>query len=81
MNLVVFILLSLIALKSPAFFNSYIRTFILLIIVSNFAELESYITFGAINPISDVKFLLQTTNQKGYVIYIPGLILLFTRSA
>lgn len=77
-NLLICIVLSLIALKSPVFINSYIRVFVLLIIVSNFAELESYITFGAIHPISDVKFLLQATNQKGYVIYIPGLILLIT---
>ncbi len=76
MNLLMFILVSLIVLINPTFFNSYFRAFILLIIVSNFAELESYITFGAIKPISDVKFILQVANKKNYMIYIPGVILL-----
>jgi hypothetical protein len=76
MNLLMFILVSLIVLKNPTFFSSYIRSFILLIIVSNFAELESYITFGAIKPISDVKFILQVANKNNSMIYIPGIILL-----
>jgi hypothetical protein len=76
MNLLMFILVSLIVLKNPTFFSSYIRVFILLIIVSNFAELESYITFGAIKPISDVKFILQVSNKNNSMIYIPGIILL-----
>lgn len=76
MNLLMFIIVSLIVLRNPTLFNPYIRAFILLIIISNFAELESYITFGAIKPISDVKFILQAANKKSYIIYIPGAILL-----
>lgn len=74
MNLFMFILLSLLMLKFSL--SQHIREFILLILISNFAELESYITFGAIKPISDVKFILRSINTKSYVIYIPGIILL-----
>ncbi|MFR1707749.1 MAG: hypothetical protein ACLSV2_02515 [Clostridium sp.] len=74
MNLFMFILLSLLMLKFSL--SQHIREFILLILISNFAELESYITFGAIKPISDVKFILRSMNTKSYVIYIPGIILL-----
>ena len=48
----------------------------MLIIVSNFTELESYITFGAISPISDVKFILQVAKKQNHVIYIPGIVFL-----
>jgi hypothetical protein len=76
MNLLMSLLLGLIIISNPFTFNFYIRGFILLFIVSNFAELESYITFGAIKPISDVKFILQVSQKRNYMIYIPGLILL-----
>lgn len=76
MNLFLALGISFIVLKYPTIFKSYTRVFILLFTVSNFAELESYITFGAIKPISDVKFILQVTKVKSYIIYIPGVILL-----
>jgi hypothetical protein len=77
MNLIMSILISIIYLNNSVLSNGYIHVFVILIIISNFAELESYITFGAIKPISDVKFILQCLNQKNFTIYIPGLILLF----
>lgn len=76
MNLFLFISISLILFKNTSIFTQHIRIFILLFIVSNFAELESYITFGAIRPISDVKFILQIIGQQRWKIYIPGMLML-----
>lgn len=76
MNLIMFILGNILILSDVITSTSYIMTFLFLFTISNFAELESYITFGAIKPISDVKFILKAANIKNYVIYIPGLILL-----
>ncbi|WP_291580072.1 hypothetical protein [Clostridium sp. UBA6640] len=76
MNLSMFILVSILILVKVITPTPYMMTFLLLFIMSNFAELESYITFGAIKPISDVKFILKVTGIKNYIIYIPGLILL-----
>lgn len=76
MNLLMFVLVSILILVNAITPTSYMMTFLLLFIMSNFAELESYITFGAIKPISDVKFILKITGIKNYIIYIPGLILL-----
>lgn len=76
MNLLMFVLVSILIVVNAITPTSYMMTFLLLFIMSNFAELESYITFGAIKPISDVKFILKIANIKNHIIYIPGLILL-----
>jgi hypothetical protein len=76
MNLFLLISASLLLLNNTSIFTEYSRMFILLFIVSNFAELESYITFGAIRPISDVKFILELINQQRWSIYIPGILML-----
>ena len=76
MNL--FISASLLLFNNTSIFTEYSRMFILLFIVSNFAELESYMTFGAIRPISDVKFILELINQQRWSIYIPGILMLIT---
>ena len=78
MNLFLFISASLLLFNNTSIFTEYSRMFILLFIVSNFAELESYMTFGAIRPISDVKFILELINQQRWSIYITGILMLIT---
>jgi hypothetical protein len=75
-NLFIFILGIILLIYTNIFSSYYLRIFILLFIISNFAELTSYVTIGAIKPISDIKYIIEACKISRWKIYIPGFILL-----